>query len=194
VTRIVDLRWREELDDDPPRDVDIDVVHVSLLGAFDPDFSDDVRDYMADDDPAGYWAASYLRILRSFAPNFGRALAAIADAPAGAVVFHCAGGKDRTGLVAALLLRLAGAPVEEIARDYALTAERRSRGPDRWVEAARDEDERAIRLFMQNTPAEAMQRALEGLEAEYGSVEGYLRHVGLDEGQLGRLRERLARR
>jgi protein tyrosine/serine phosphatase len=193
VARIVDLRWQTELDEDPPRDVDIDVVHVSLLGEFDPDFTDDIRDYMAAGDPAGYWAISYTRILEKFAPNFGRALAAIADAPDGAVVFHCAGGKDRTGLIAALLLRLAGAPIDEIARDYALTAERRARGPDRWVEAAADEDQRAMRLFMQNTPPESMQRAIEQLERDYGSVQAYLRRAGLDEARIERLERRLRR-
>jgi len=191
VGRIVDLRWPEELDEDPPRDVDIDVVHVSLLGELDPDFSDDIRDYMAAGDPAGYWAVSYTRILRKFAPNFAHALAAIADAPGGAVVFHCAGGKDRTGLVAALLLRLAGAPIEEIAHDYALTAERRSRAPDPWVEAAPDEDERDRRLFMQHTPPEAMQIALEQLEREHGSAEAYLVDAGLDATRIERLRQRL---
>ena len=193
VARIVDLRWAEELDEDPPRDLDIDVVHVSVLGAFDPDFSDDIDDYMAADDPAGYWAISYIRILRKFAPNFARALASIADAREGAVVFHCAGGKDLTGLVAALLLRLAGAPIEEIGHDYALTFERRSRAPDRWVDAAGDEAERARRIFMQNTPPEAMARALVQLEAEHGSVEAYLLHAGLDETRIERLRERLSR-
>ncbi|MGZ4333028.1 MAG: tyrosine-protein phosphatase [Gaiellaceae bacterium] len=192
VSRIVDLRWPEELEDDPPRDLDIDVVHVSLLGELDPEFSDDIADYMAAGDPAGYWAVSYIRILEAHAPNFARALAAIADAHEGAVVFHCAGGKDRTGLVAALLLRLAGASVDEIARDYALTFEMRSRGPDLWVEAAPDETERARRAFMQNTPPASMQRALEHLEREHGGVEGYLRHAGLDDGRIEVLRGRLA--
>jgi protein tyrosine/serine phosphatase len=191
VARIVDLRWREELDEDPPRDVGIDVVHISLLGDLDPNFSDDIRDYMAVDDPAGYWAISYTRILHHFAPNFAVALAAIADAPEGSVVFHCAGGKDRTGLVAALVLRVAGAPIDEIALDYSLSAERRAGAPDSWVEAAPDDDERARRLFMQHTPAAAMHRALEQLEREYGSVEAYLRHAGLDDARIERLRERL---
>lgn len=191
VACIVDLRWPEEIGEDPPRDVDIDVVHVSLLGELDPSFSDDIRDFMAAHDPAGYWAISYTRILRAFAPNFALALAAIADAAEGAVVFHCAGGKDRTGLVAALLLRLAGAPIDEIARDYALTAERRSRAPDSWVDAAPDAEERERRLFMQHTPPEAMERALVQLEREYGGVEAYLLHSGLDEARIVRLRERL---
>jgi len=191
VARIVDLRWQTELDEDPPRDLDIDVVHVSLLGEFDPDFQDDIRDYMAVDDPAGYWATSYVRILEKFAPNFAVALAAIADAPDGAVVFHCTGGKDRTGLIAALVLRLAGAPIDEIAHDYALTFSRRSGVPDSWVDSAPDDDERDRRSFMQHTPPEAMQRAIEQLELEYGSVESYLRHAGLDAAHIERLRGRL---
>jgi protein tyrosine/serine phosphatase len=191
VARIVDLRWREELEDDPPRDVDLDVVHVSLLGEWDPDFHDDIDDYMAAEDPAGYWAAAYSRILERYAPNFARALAAIADVD-GTVVFHCAGGKDRTGLVAALLLRLAGASITEIAHDYGLTFALRARGgPDEWVEAARDDVERARRAFMQHTPPEAMQRALQGLEERHGSVEAYLRRAGLDGDRIRRLRERL---
>ena len=191
VTRIVDLRWPEELAEDPPRDVDVDVVHVSLLGRLDPDFEDDIEDYMAADDPAGYWSSAYVRILERHAGNFARALAAIADAD-GPVVFHCAGGKDRTGLIAALLLRLAGASVDEIAHDYSLTQQQVAGRPNEWVEAAQDERERARRRFMQNTPAEAMRRTLEELERRHGSVEGYLREAGLDDGQLERLRGRLA--
>jgi protein-tyrosine phosphatase len=193
VVRIVDLRWQTELDEDPPRDLDIDVVHVSILGEFDPDFEDDIRDYMAVDDPAGYWAISYVRILEKFAPNFVRALAANADAPDGAVVFHCTGGKDRTGLIAALVLRLAGAPIDQIAHDYALTFSRRSGVPDSWVESAPDDDERDRRSFMQHTPPEAMQRAIEQLELDHGSVESYLLSAGLDKARIDSLRKRLRR-
>jgi protein tyrosine/serine phosphatase len=191
VTRIVDLRWQEELDADPPRDVDIEIVHVSLLGELDPDFSDDVEDYMAVGDQAGYWASSYISMLEEYPNNFARALAAIADVEDGAVVFHCAGGKDRTGLVAALLLRLAGASIEETAQDYALTFEMQERGPRRWVNAAPTERERARRAFMQHTPPEAMRRALEQLERKHGGVAGYLRAAGLEDEQLERLRDRL---
>jgi protein tyrosine/serine phosphatase len=189
VTRIVDLRWREELADDPPRDVDVEVVHVSLLGELDPTYEDDIFDYMAADDPAGYWAAAYGRILDRHADNFVGALAAIADAGDGAVVFHCAGGKDRTGLVAALLLRLAGASVDEIVADYALTAN--APRDETWASAAPDERERARRRFLQSTPAEAMRRAVERLEERHGSVESYLRAAGLDDERLERLRGRL---
>jgi protein-tyrosine phosphatase len=49
---------------------------------------------------------------------------AIANAPPGCVVFHCAGGKDRTGLLALVLLTLTGAKPEAIIADYLLTYDR----------------------------------------------------------------------
>ncbi|MCU1687450.1 MAG: protein tyrosine/serine phosphatase [Amycolatopsis sp.] len=52
------------------------------------------------------------------------AVRAIANAAPGCVVFHCAGGKDRTGLLALVLLALAGAAPEEIIADYLLTYDR----------------------------------------------------------------------
>jgi protein-tyrosine phosphatase len=52
------------------------------------------------------------------------AVRAIASAAPGCVVFHCAGGKDRTGLLAVVLLTLAGAAPEEIIADYLLTYDR----------------------------------------------------------------------
>jgi protein-tyrosine phosphatase len=52
------------------------------------------------------------------------AVRAIADAAPGCVVFHCAGGKDRTGLLALVLLTLAAASPDEIIADYLLTYDR----------------------------------------------------------------------
>ena len=51
-------------------------------------------------------------------------LDAIEAAPPGGVLFHCVGGRDRTGLVAIAALTVAGVPPEVIADDYALAAER----------------------------------------------------------------------
>lgn len=52
------------------------------------------------------------------------ALQAIANAAPGCVVFHCAGGKDRTGLLALVLLSLVGVTPDEIIADYLLTYDR----------------------------------------------------------------------
>jgi protein tyrosine/serine phosphatase len=190
VTRIVDLRWPEELARDPSREVGLEVVHVSLFGELDPDYVDNVEDYMAEDDPAGYWGAAYISILDEYAENFGAAVAAIADADDGVVLFHCAGGRDRTGLVAALVLRVAGASNEEIALDYSLSSERLARDParsEKWASDPRD-------VFKSQTPPDAMLRALEYLDDAYGGAEAYLRQAGVSDEQLARLRDRLAAR
>lgn len=180
VVRVVDLRWREELAEDPPRDVDVEVVHVSLLGHWDPSVDDGVDQFLPARDVAGYREHMYTRWLRDYRTQFAQALAAIADAD-GPVVFHCAGGKDRTGLVAALLLRLAGVPIDEIAADYALSERAFLRG-----------DEEPELHFLRATPAEGMARTLAFLERTYGSVAEYLCGGGVTDEQLARLEERLA--
>jgi protein-tyrosine phosphatase len=191
VTRIVDLRWPEEREQDPPRDLEIEVVHVSLLGRFDPAYSDDIDRFIEDDDPAGYWAEAYGRILARHRDNFGAALSALADCPGQTALFHCVGGRDRAGLVSALLLRLAGAPVDEIAADYALSEGYLAPGAQRFVESAPDEQTRRRRAFMQHAPAEAMARVLTDLEERHGGVHAYLRGAGLTAEQIERLRTRL---
>src|SRR5436190_20780229 len=65
----------------------------------------------------------YLLMLDRYAERFVGVLRTLADDTAHPIVFHCAAGKDRTGLVAALLLALLGVDDETIAADYALTAE-----------------------------------------------------------------------
>ncbi len=66
-------------------------------------------------------AEAYRHMLDRFQHNIGLITSGIADAPSGAVVIHCHAGKDRTGLVVALALRLAGVSEGMIAEDYALS-------------------------------------------------------------------------
>lgn len=180
IRRVVDLRWHEELAEDPPRDLGVEVVHVSLLGDFDPDVDANMHAFIAAGDTAGFRVDSYTRWLATYRDEFAETLAAIADAT-GAVVFHCRSGKDRTGLIAALLLRLAGASIDEVAADYALSE------PNLLIG-----DEDVERYFVLATPAEGMARTLAWLEDRYGSVAGYLRACGLDEGRIEQLRARLS--
>jgi protein tyrosine/serine phosphatase len=195
VTRIVDLRFPEELAQDPPRDVDVEVVHVSLLGAgfgADPEYVRRLDAHLdAVDDAADHHAWSYVDFLERYRDRFGLAVAAIADAPAGVVVFHCAGGKDRTGLVAALLLRLAGVARDEIGADYARSGANLAPLFEAWLAGVDDELLRRRGEKLSRTPPEAMVRVLEEIERRYGDVAGYLRAAGVTEEQLERLRERL---
>jgi protein tyrosine/serine phosphatase len=142
-------------------------------------------------DVADHYAWSYVDFLERFRDRFGRALAAVAETD-GAVVVHCAGGKDRTGLVSALLLRLAGVETEVIAADYAASEANLAPRTPAWVDDAEDEVDRERRRKLMRTPAEAMVQTLDELDRRYGGVEQYLRAAGLTDEQLDRLRSRLA--
>lgn len=194
VVRIVDLRWPEERAQDPPRDVDVEVVHVSVLGPSLDEGRDHFRELDAHvdlvDDVADHYVMSYTDFLERNRERFGQALAAVADAE-GPVVIHCMGGKDRTGLVAALLLRLAAVSLEEIGRDYALSGPNLAATLESWLADAPSDLDRRRREKLSTTPAHAMARVIGAVEERYGSVAGYLEAAGLSASQLDRLRARL---
>ena len=194
VVRIVDLRWPEEVAGDPPRDVDVEVIAVSVLGetmeASLPHLRELDAHVDAVEDVADHFAWSYVEFLEGNRSRFAQAMAAIADAD-GPVVIHCMGGKDRTGLVAALLLRLAGVPLDEIGRDYALSGPNLAEGLQAWLDTAPTEQVRRRREKLSQTPAHAMPRVLSTIEDRYGSVVGYLEAAGVSPEQLDALRARL---
>jgi protein-tyrosine phosphatase len=108
---------------------------------------------------------------------------ALADAP-GDVLVCCSAGKDRTGVVSALLARLWGADLDAVGADYALS------GPALTARFAAEKvvtDDLERTLRMQRCVPEVAVALLEHLEAEYGSVGGYLRWVGVSEGEVERL-------
>lgn len=192
IARIVDLRFHEELEADPPADLPVEVVHVSILGDGGvDDWAEIDRIAAAAPDAAGATAAVYLEFLERFRDQFANAVRAVAQAPAGGVLVHCHGGKDRTGLIVALLLRLAGVSVEEIAADYALSERNLRRSAEAWIAAAADEGERERRARISATPHDAMVAVLEELERRHGSVAGYLLAGGLDEATIERAAGRL---
>ncbi len=117
------------------------------------------------------------------------AVAAVARAGPGGVVFHCGVGRDRTGLIALLLLALAGVAPDDIASDYELSAVRLRPLYAQWGE----EDGGAIAtnlLARRNTSARgAILTTLASLE-----VDAYLRSGGLRDDDLAAIRARLLER
>ncbi|HEY3961606.1 MAG TPA: tyrosine-protein phosphatase [Gaiellaceae bacterium] len=193
VRRVIDLRFPEELTEDAPRDAPVEVVHLSLLGTeHSPDWQDEfdaVMDRSATVEE--YLVFAYIEFLERFRDRFALVFEAIANAPAGPVVVHCMGGKDRTGLVVALALRLAGESVDAAAGDYARSEVNLADRHVAWVDAARDPAERRRREMLLPTPARAMQAVLEELDRRYGSVEDYLLGGGLSAADVARVRARL---
>ncbi len=119
-------------------------------------------------------------------------MALIAGAGEGAVMFHCTAGKDRTGIVAALLLGLAEVSAEDIVADYTLTEGLITEMVAGFLEAARqrgrDVDAYARLL---KAPAPTMQATLAHLESRYGSVPRYLTHIGVTPGDITALSDRM---
>jgi protein tyrosine/serine phosphatase len=191
IRRIVDLRFHDEREADPPPHLDVEVVHVSLLGERDSEYWAHIDAQLAALPPEEYLAWSYVEFLERFRDNFAAALRAIADAPDGGVVVHCLGGKDRTGLVCALLLRNAGVSEEDVVADYALSEEQLAEVHAEWVGAASSPKEREFRGKLGYAPAPVMRHVLEQLERTHGGVRGYLESAGLEPAEIARLRERL---
>lgn len=190
VRTIVDLRWQFEVDEDRARDVPMQLVHIPLF--------DEPQALRAIDqgllhvtDPAARRSASYLEFLERFRERFGKAVVAVAAAPEGGVLVHCAGGVDRTGLVSALLLRVAGVAIDQIAGDYALSERNWVPFVGEWIAEAEDDAERERRRLLSTCPPQAMDVALTELERRHGSVESYLREAGAEQEALARIRRRL---
>lgn len=118
VRSVIDLRNSSEIgrrDTDPvvpPSAVrGIRFLNLPTQEPDDPDFTALTGPYMSS-------PRFYPENLRRWPEKFAAIAAAAADAPPGGVVLHCSAGRDRTGLVTALLLDLAGVAPEEIAADY----------------------------------------------------------------------------
>jgi protein-tyrosine phosphatase len=122
--------------------------------------------------------------------NVGRVFRAIANAEPGAVLFHCYAGKDRTGIVAVLLLALAGASRDEIVDDYMRSDEPLRRFHEQWLAEAHPLDRERVRALIVCRPERPL-ALLAHLERRYGGVDGYLSSAGLAFDEIERLRERL---
>jgi protein-tyrosine phosphatase len=134
----------------------------------------------------------YLEMLHEGAPVIREILEHLAASEAPPTVFHCTGGKDRTGVVAAVLLRALGVDDEVIVADYAIS----EKYLEPFVEASRAQMESegydpAIVLYLCGSPAERMRKMLQDLDERWKGVEGYLEWIGLRAERAESLRRRL---
>lgn len=135
---------------------------------------------------------SYLSYLTARPDSIIDSIATIAETP-GAVLVHCAAGKDRTGLVVALALDAAGVDRQAIVEDYLATAARidaiiaRLVGSSTYRPELEGHDPRA------HAPAPGtMERVLEVVDERLGGSAAWLAAHGLTTAQLERLRRRMA--
>jgi protein tyrosine/serine phosphatase len=125
--------------------------------------------------------------------GFGEICRAIANAPPGGVLVHCQAGKDRTGIVVAILLSLVGVPDELIAADYALSYPNLVSRYETMLDADGVVDPALREAFhrARHSDPETILATLEHLRDRYGGAAAYLRGAGLTDQEIEALRERL---
>jgi protein tyrosine/serine phosphatase len=117
-------------------------------------------------------------LLRYGAPGIKYVLELCADRQRHPVGFYCTAGKDRTGMIAAIILTLCGVDRQDIIRDYSLSANVYAEMNDHQaMVGALSQRSLDPKTFL-GAPASVMRETLEAIEKTYGSVEGYCDWIG----------------
>lgn len=134
----------------------------------------------------------YCLALDIFKPQVRAIMQAVAATATGSVLVHCHAGKDRTGLIVALLLALAGVDYETIAADYALSNQYLQPWYQQLMAQHPHDAERQKQMTedFKTLPA-FMLTVLAYIDQHYGSIREYLLATGLTAQELAQIQQRL---
>lgn len=185
---VVDLRSHEEVaavGRGPLGGSDVEHHHVCLLprGGTPSGLVAQLTSAMLTSAEMGRW---YAQVLLAGAPLLAGAVRVLADSP-GVALFHCAAGKDRTGILAACVLSLVGAPRDAVVADYAATGPRM---PAVLARLGRPDVPEPAAVLLEAAPA-TMTEMLDVLDHEHGGIPAVLHAAGLRPETRERLRTRL---
>jgi protein-tyrosine phosphatase len=182
VRTVVDLRWSEEIAASPSpvakQNPQIDYVHISLLASTPAKWRELTKSCEKE-----MWKCVVLQQARS---ELKQVLKAIAASPPAPLLFHCVAGKDRTGIIAALLLAIADVAPASIAGDYAASTRMLSNA---YLKRYANADPIDV-LENVRCPEEGVHNML-GYLAGQGGIHAYLTQIGLTQEEIARLRARL---
>ena len=183
VSTVIDLRSESEVAQRPspfaPADYGPTYLHLPL-----------VDDALAPElNHADGMATRYTLMLDRRQQALGKIFSAVA-AGDGAVVFHCFAGKDRTGLVAAMILRLVGVEPGAIASDYSETDQQLASKYEEWLAAAPPDRLEVMRDELR-CPPEWMLGALDHIDRKWGGVKAYLGGAGVRPAEIARMQAKL---
>lgn len=204
IRTVIDLRSREEAEHTgrgPLERYDVRYVSYPLLAGGVPP-ADFLRHLQRDTATPRLVGEAYASTLVAEAGTIADGITTIADSADG-VLFHCAAGKDRTGVFAAALLSVLGADGDAIAEDYARSAEAVPRimarvsasighlmgESDAFFRAAATGEGPVSPLL--GAEHDAMSEMLAAVDRQHGGVATVLHEAGLHEQVVGRLRARL---
>jgi protein-tyrosine phosphatase len=196
VRTVVDLRTSVEIEltgAGPLKATDIRHHHMDLvpagLGGREQLLERAIPDETAGDHAVDHQYIDYI----NHAPQaVADALRILADPNAGAVLVHCAAGKDRTGVIVAVALSLVGVRRDAVVADYARSVERIAAIRDRLISEPFYSEDLSSRSLDSIIPhADNMERFLDRVDREYGGVHGLAMSIGVDEETVARLSRRL---
>jgi protein-tyrosine phosphatase len=187
VTTVIDLRFAQELEKAANPFAargNMNYRHLPLMTTAQTEAIAVVR--AASTTPEAYRAT-----LEGFGDNIAAIVKAIAELPTGRVVLHCSAGKDRTGLMTALVLSAIGVSKQDIAEDYALTDVFLQASYEQELSQITDPEERQKTAEDLQTKPEYMLETLGFIEQCYGSTGAYLQSCGVSPETLETLKTRL---
>ncbi len=196
VGTVIDLRTKPELEITGPGPLtQTHVAHKHLdLIPHGFDGRSELVERTIPDESAGEHAMDhfYIDYVRDAPHAVADALQAIADPSSGAVLVHCAAGKDRTGVVVSIALSLVGVTRSAVVDDYARSGERIEQIRNRLLGTDLYSGDIARRSLDSMTPhAGNMERFLDRIDREYGGIHGLAMAIGFDEESVARLGRRL---
>jgi protein-tyrosine phosphatase len=188
---VVDLRTQEELDERgtfPVGDHPVVFHHVPVITS-----TWVFEDAQGEVDAAAFLERAYLSMLDEGEERLAEAMVKLAEPDALPAVFHCAAGKDRTGMLAMLLLGSLEVLDDHIIADYALTEAGMQRMRD-WAQREQPDMYQRIAsgpaIFSAAVP-EAMRRMLGHVRDAHGSVLAFVTALGVPQAAIDRLRAEL---
>jgi protein-tyrosine phosphatase len=191
VKTVIDLRTDNEVKTRGTFPVDKFPVAFHHLSIIDATWNEGETPVIEDTVEFLVWA--YREMIANAAQKFANAIEVIAATDVLPLVFHCAAGKDRTGVLAALILSILGVPDEIISADYGLT-ELGMKRLIKWAEVSQPE----LATAYANMPARfaaadprAMAIILDDLNTKHGSVQNFVREIGVSDQTANTLRESL---
>jgi protein-tyrosine phosphatase len=186
LTTVVDLRFEREVREHP----NVFDGHASVQYHHNP---------VVMEDPASSGIAERLRtidfrthnvaMIKDSAQTFAYLFHLLGEPTAYPLVFHCTGGRDRTGVAAALVLTAVGVSREEVIADYLLSngylVELMARMSDRFRQQGVDPEPVMANLHLREAYLLPM---LDCIDEEFGGIEGYLRSIGVTQAEQEVLR------
>ena len=191
---IIDFRTTREVEKDPIQPISgAKYSHIDIMGKNNAQAADPhVWMKMLSQDIETV-ELQFIETYKNFATSeasregYGEFLRACADLEEGAVLFHCAAGKDRTGLGAAIILRLLGASDDDIYTDYLKTIEFQEQIAAQHIQKVSGKQLEALKVLM-GVKKEYLSAALSAATEQYSSFESYIKEgLGISQYDIERI-------